>query len=160
MRTKLRHGEKVILILRKHWFSLVPFIIFVIFSFSFTFYLINKINVSETTTNFFWLITIFPLLILIYKIIERKHNIWGITNYRIIDEAGIISRYFKESPLNKINNTSYKQTILGRIFGYGDIAIQTAAKDGETIFKFVSNPKAFIETLQDSIEDFQDKKHL
>ena len=49
---------------------------------------------------------------------------------RVVDESGF-TRY-RESPLDKINNVEYDQPIWGRILGYGNVDIQTAAEMGET----------------------------
>lgn len=82
-----------------------------------------------------------------WKFLEWRHNIWVITNFRVIDEFGILNINTKESPLDKINNVSYNQTILGRILGFGNVEIQTAATIGETVYESVDGPK----TLKDTI---------
>ena len=46
------------------------------------------------------------------------HDIWAVTNLRVIDEGGFFTRYAKESPLEKINNIEYEQSFWGRILGY------------------------------------------
>ena len=66
---------------------------------------------------------------------------------RVIDEFGILSNYSKESPLDKINNVSYSQSVIGNIFGYGNVEIQTAAEIGSTIFYSVENPKVLKDTI-------------
>jgi uncharacterized membrane protein YdbT with pleckstrin-like domain len=70
-----------------------------------------------------------------------------VTNLRVIDEQGIFRRYSKESPLDKINNLSYDQSLLGRIMNYGDVEIQTAAEKGATIYRRVAKPKKLKETI-------------
>jgi len=77
----------------------------------------------------------------------RRRDIWAVTNLRVIDEKGIFSLFSKESPLEKINNLSYFQSLLGRILRYGDVEIQTAAEDGATIYKKVTNPKLLKDTI-------------
>lgn len=89
----------------------------------------------------------------IYKIIERRNNLWTVTNFRVIDEYGVFSNNSKESPLDKINNVSYRQPLIGRIFGYGDVQIQTAAEEGATIHRMVENPRS----LKDTITKYQDQ---
>jgi uncharacterized membrane protein YdbT with pleckstrin-like domain len=74
-------------------------------------------------------------------------NIWVVTNYRVIDEAGLLNHYAKESPLEKINNVSYDQSIWGRILNFGHVEIQTAAEIGATDYYNVHRPK----TLKDTI---------
>jgi len=99
-------------------------------------------------------ITIFVLTgYFVYKIFDRKFDIWVITNLRIIDESGVFSHNIKESSIDKINNVSFRQSLFGRVFDYGDIQIQTAAEMGATTFKFVSSPKL----LKDTITTYQEE---
>jgi uncharacterized membrane protein YdbT with pleckstrin-like domain len=97
-------------------------------------------------------LTLIVALYFLYKIFDRKTNIWAVTNLRMIDEYGVISHNAKESPIDKINNVSFSQSILGRLFNYGDVQIQTAAEMGSTIVRFVSSPRL----LKDSITESQD----
>ena len=42
-----------------------------------------------------------------------------------------------------------EQTIPGRLFGYGSISVQTAAKAGETIIEFVERPEELKQTINE-----------
>ena len=70
-----------------------------------------------------------------------SHNLWAVTNLRVIDETGFFTRYSKESPLDKINNVEYDQSVWGRILGFGNVDIQTAAEMGETLYDLIHHPK-------------------
>ena len=61
----------------------------------------------------------------------------------------------KESPLDKINNVEYNQTLAGRIFGYGDVSIQTAAEMGDTTYKFIHHPRLFKDTITHAQEEYK-----
>jgi uncharacterized membrane protein YdbT with pleckstrin-like domain len=76
-----------------------------------------------------------------------KVNICVVTNYRVIDEAGLFNHFAKESPLEKINNVSYDQSIWGRILNYGHVEIQTAAEIGATDYFDVHGPKRLKDTI-------------
>jgi uncharacterized membrane protein YdbT with pleckstrin-like domain len=65
----------------------------------------------------------------------------------VIDEAGLMTHYAKESPLDKINNVSYDQTVAGRLFNYGHVEIQTAAEAGATDYFNVNHPKRLKDTI-------------
>ena len=91
----------------------------------------------------------------VFKIIQRNNNLWAVTNLRVIDESGVFSNYSKESPLDKINNISYKQTMGGKIWGYGDVQIQTAAEMGSTTYNYVSKPKQLKDAITRMQVEFQ-----
>ena len=81
------------------------------------------------------------------------HNIWAVTNLRVIDEGGFFTRYAKESPLDKINNVEYDQSIWGRLLGFGSVDIQTAAELGETKYDFIHHPKLLKDTITHAQEE-------
>jgi len=151
MRTKLREGERKIFETRAHWVTVIkPFLVFflavVLFIFAF-------LMIEEKT--FFRTFARWACVALIavatgyfgYREWFRRRNIWAVTNLRVVDEQGIFRHYSKESPLDKINNLSYDQSLLGRVMNFGDVEIQTAAEDGATIYRKVSKPKQLKETI-------------
>lgn len=148
MRTEIKTKEKVVLTLRKHWFTLIePSLWFLLFL------ILSMITFNTEYGIFCHIGTVLTIIWFTYKIIDRKTNIWVVTNLRIIDEYGVFSVNSKESPLDKINNVSYHQPFIGRIFGYGDVQIQTAAEMGSTTHKMVEKPSL----LKDTITKCQDE---
>jgi uncharacterized membrane protein YdbT with pleckstrin-like domain len=151
MRTKLREGERVIFQTRAHWITVVkPAIVFLLTLVLFVLSFVLVKPEAGFATIAHWACGI--LLIAAagyfgYYEWFRRCDIWAVTNLRVVDEMGIFKRYSKESPLDKINNLSYDQSLLGRMLGYGDVEIQTAAEDGATIYRRVAKPKQLKETI-------------
>jgi uncharacterized membrane protein YdbT with pleckstrin-like domain len=149
MRTELKPKEKLIHEFRLHWLVLLkPVFMFLLFVVA----TLIAFNFSVETGKVLLLITIIPLLVLVWKILDRRFNIWAVTTLRIIDESGVLSSNSKESPLDKINNISFHQSFVGRIFGYGDVQIQTAAEMGATTYSFIESPKL----LKDTVTKYQE----
>ena len=95
---------------------------------------------------------------LIYRILVLRSDTWSITDRRLVDETGILSRSVKESPFEKIHNASYKQSLLGRIFGYGDVYIQTASAEGFSDLKMVRDPARVTRILMEAVDaDLEDR---
>jgi uncharacterized membrane protein YdbT with pleckstrin-like domain len=94
-------------------------------------------------------------LIPMFIYLNWKNNLWCVTNLRVVDESGFFSRYSKESPLDKINNVEYDQTIWGRIFGFGNVDIQTAAEMGETTYQMIHHPKLLKDTITHAQEEYK-----
>ncbi|MEO6542177.1 MAG: PH domain-containing protein [Ferruginibacter sp.] len=110
MRTELKKDEKKILITRQHWLRLVlPFFAWILLTVLLFWW--------QGSTNTIWIVVLLTALYPLYEYLNWRHNLWCVTNLRIIDETGFITRYSKESPLDKINNIEYDQSIIGRIFG-------------------------------------------
>lgn len=147
MRTALKKDEKILLITRQHWMRLVlPFFAWLLLAVILTWWLQNK------TAFILVLVTaVYPLL----EYINWKYNLWCVTNLRVVDETGFFTRYSKESPLDKINNVEYDQSIWGRIFGFGNVDIQTAAELGETTYNLIHHPKLLKDTITHAQEEYK-----
>jgi uncharacterized membrane protein YdbT with pleckstrin-like domain len=145
MKTKLKTDEKIILITKPHWLTLgIPFLITLTGS-------IIGIFIGS-----YGLLAVLILMgYFFYKILERNNNIWAVTNLRVIDEFGVISNNAKESPIDKINNVSYRQSFWGKIFGFGDVQIQTAAEIGSTVYVAVDDPKKLKDTITQMQEEYK-----
>ena len=143
MKTQLKGEEQVFLLTKPHWFTLIgPALITSI-----------ALIVGFAIGGAGILIGIICCLYFVYKVVQRNRNLWAVTNLRVIDEFGVFSNNSKESPLDKINNISYSQSLGGRIFGYGNVEIQTAAEIGSTTYYSVEKPKA----LKDAITQMQEE---
>ena len=71
---------------------------------------------------------------------------------RLIYRTGLISKKERAASLEQVQDVSVDQGFLGRVFGYGTIAIETAGSDAtEFTFARVAGP----EELRDAILDAQ-----
>jgi uncharacterized membrane protein YdbT with pleckstrin-like domain len=152
MRTQLKKDEKLLIIIRHHWMTLIlPAVAWLVVTILLFIFLKDHIQIALVIA----LVTaLYPL----YLFLEWKYNIWAVTNMRVIDESGFFSRYSKESPLDKINNVEYDQSLWGRMFGYGDVEIQTAAEMGDTTYKMIHYPKLLKDTITHAQEEYKNEQ--
>ena len=153
MRTPLRKDEKIFFETHKHWFVLIfPSMLTLIFIAS-SIYIYTKLEVI-----FWWhfLVPALSILYFVYKYYSWKFDLWVVTNLRVIDECGVFTISSKESPIDKINNVSYQQSVLGRMIGFGNVQIQTAAEMGETSYANISSPQKLKEALSAAQEQYKD----
>lgn len=66
-----------------------------------------------------------------------------LTDRRLLRLTGILSQRSMDSYLDKINNVEHHQTLWGRLFGYGDLEIDTAAQAGTEVFARIADPLGF-----------------
>lgn len=64
-----------------------------------------------------------------------------ITNERVIHRAGLISKKGKEIPLEVINDVAFSQRAFERIFGTGDLLIESAGTHGQSRYSDIPNPE-------------------
>jgi len=63
-----------------------------------------------------------------------------LTNLRLIEERGIIGKRIIFIPLDMVQDVTCRFGILGRVFGFGDLKIESAGTYGKIVFSFISNP--------------------
>ena len=149
MRTELKKDEKLLVVIRQHWLKLVlPFFAWLLLVILLFIFFTDNIKIAL-------IISLITALYPLYLFFEWKSNLWSVTNMRVIDEMGFFSRYSKESPLDKINNVEYTQSIWGRMFGYGDVEIQTAAELGDSKYIMIHDPKILKDSITHAQEEYK-----
>ena len=152
MRTKIKNNEKILFKTQHHWIVLViPFLISLII---FGLFILMYSVISNASV---WILVIGLLSFgyFGYQYLERRFDIWVVTNLRILDEQGVFSISAKESPLEKINNVTYHQSLTGRMLGYGDIEIQTAAEMGATTYRKIAKPNELKDAITTAQEEYK-----
>jgi uncharacterized membrane protein YdbT with pleckstrin-like domain len=150
MRTPLQKGEKILLVTFSSWTVLIVPVIVTLLGIA-----AAILIVVRTGSAWGWLLAALAVVYYLFKYYAWKANIWVVTNCRVIDETGFFSHYAKESPLDKINNVSYDQTLMGRLFNYGHVEIQTAAEVGATDYYNVNHPKRLKDTITAAQSDYK-----
>jgi uncharacterized membrane protein YdbT with pleckstrin-like domain len=64
-----------------------------------------------------------------------------VTNERVIYRAGLISKHGKEIPHEVINDVSFRQSGFERIFGTGDLLIESAGTHGQSQYRDIPKPE-------------------
>jgi hypothetical protein len=72
-----------------------------------------------------------------------------VTNRRVIKVEGILSKRSADSSLEKINDAVLEQSLLGRMLGYGDLDIMTAAEESVDRYRMLSQAQTFKRTMLD-----------
>lgn len=77
------------------------------------------------------------------KLLVLRSSEHILTNRRVLQQVGILSKRSVTAPLDKVNNVEHWQTLWGRLLGYGDVEIDTASEHGATRFHNISRPLDF-----------------
>lgn len=147
MRTQLREDEKVLLVVREHWLVLLGPAVLVLCFAAGVIYTLVRFQVPRLVLYAMLALLLLLVFNLFGKLLDRKTNIWVVTSLRVLDESGILSRHFVESPMEMINNVSYNQSFWGRLMDYGNVTIQTAAEMGATTYYFLAKPRLLQQTI-------------
>jgi uncharacterized membrane protein YdbT with pleckstrin-like domain len=63
-----------------------------------------------------------------------------VTDHRVVLESGILNRESKVIPLDRVQDVSTRQSLSGRLFGYGTVEIDAAGPTGAEMLDHVPDP--------------------
>lgn len=78
-----------------------------------------------------------------------------LTTHRVIQQTGLLAKKSMDSRLDKLNNVEHRQSLGGRILGYGDLEIDTASETGAAVFPRISDPLDFKRAILTAVEDYR-----
>ncbi len=145
-RTLLSRGEEVVFESRQHWFAVVAhtwgFIIAAILSLAVAIWAASRPS-SESLGTLGQILEIAALLVLLGSLARIGLIIWAwrnqewlVTNRRIIKAQGILNKSMGDSSLEKVNDAILSQSMIGRLVGYGNLDILTAAEEPSSVSDF------------------------
>ena len=121
----LSEGEEVEQFLEYHWFIMVfPIFLSLIAVFCLLIYLLNPFQWERNPPGYLFLsigFFIFSFYKFLVRFIERWTTEQALTNKRVFKKVGLIRRDTDELIYSKIETVSVKQSILGRIFNFGEV---------------------------------------
>ncbi len=95
------------------------------------------------------------LAVLGWHILRYITQEYVLTNRRVIQVAGVLNKTSMDSSLEKINDARLSQSVFGRIFGFGDLEILTAADTGVDRFRMIRNPVGFKKAMLDAKHEYE-----
>lgn len=75
-----------------------------------------------------------------------------LTNLRVMKIRGIIGKSFMAIPLSRIQDISYRFGIIGRIFRFGDLSIESAGTYGKLTFRYIPFPARVRRSIEAEIQ--------
>ncbi len=154
LKNLLGKKEQIIHISRQHWLvylqNILPevaIIVLMIIGIS-----VSIISFEKSWIWLFALLLILPLISILRDTLIWLNRQYVITNHRVIQVSGIINKDVTDSSLEKVNDVKLVQSFWGRLLGYGNIHIMTAAELGINLFSRIADPVRFKTTMLDAKE--------
>ena len=147
----LNENEDVILDLHPHWsFFVAPGAALVA---SIVLAVLAATEVDETWATVPALVLV--LVSLVWLVV--RYAKWATTNFvvttdRLIHRSGVFSKQGKEIPLERLNDISFRKTLLERMLGAGDLLIESAGEQGQQEFHNFSHPERVQNEIHRQIE--------
>jgi len=140
---QLHPGEEILYVAHPSKIRLVPLVLLAVVLLGGAIFFAYQSQWDLTTLAIGLGITLIPILILLQQLFLLRANEYVLTNRRVIRQTGIMTRTSTDAYLDKINNIEHRQTFWGRVFGYGDLEVDTASETGMTSFRMIEKPIEF-----------------
>ena len=86
------------------------------------------------------------------RVLRWRTTTLVITTARVARRAGVVARRGLDIRLERINEISYHQTILGRVIGVGELLLEVGGETGVVVFDHVRRPAAVAGVVHEQIE--------
>lgn len=148
--TLLTDGERIVLRSRQHW--LATFVdgrvAWALFVASLVLIMLRLQMHGDGTVESAIGIAILVLLVVSIVMLAKLYWSWYaedyiVTNRRVLKVEGILNKRSADSSLEKINDAVLEQNLFGRLFGYGDLDILTAAEDSVDRYRMLDQAPRF-----------------
>jgi uncharacterized membrane protein YdbT with pleckstrin-like domain len=147
MPTDLLPGENLVLKAHPHWIVIVkslviPVVLLVIAG-------VVDIFVKSGTgiPHFRTIVSLVAIAIaglwLIVVWIRWQSTAYTLTDQRIKIDTGVFGRSSKTIPIDRIQDATTKQTLFGRMLGYGRVEVDAAGAQGAEVLDHLPSPGAF-----------------
>jgi hypothetical protein len=160
--TLLSTGERITHRVRQHWLVLlwgarIP--IAAILGAVLILVLTSAAGATGTARDLlFWLFAalfIGGLVFLAWATLRYLNTEFVLTNRRVVQVEGVVNKRATDSSLEKINDAVLTQSIFGRMFGFGDLDVLTAAEAGIERFRMIIDPIGFKRAMLDAKHEYE-----
>lgn len=100
--------------------------------------------------EFVGLLALIPFAVVLVKFLRWHHEEYVVTNHRIIQVEGILSKRVLDSSLEKVNDILLTQSLFGRLFDYGTLEVLTGSEIGVNQLHALNHPFRFKRAILDA----------
>lgn len=160
--TLLASGERIVRRAHQHWFVLVwnarlP-VVGVVLALGLLVLRASSGDASDLWAIVGWVtlgLLAIGLLGLLWALLAYRSEEYTITNRRVIHTEGVVNKRTTDSSLEKINDAILTESLLGRIFGFGDLEVLTAAEGGIERLRMLRAAKDFKKAMQEAKHELE-----
>jgi uncharacterized membrane protein YdbT with pleckstrin-like domain len=160
VRQQLGAAEKILYTERHHWvFFVAEMLKWILFAAAvLALVILLRVWWLPDAGWVWWLLLAFlvPAARIAWGFFSWRMNVYVLTNRRVIEATGVLSKRVADSSLEKLTDIVLKQSIIGRMLDYGDIVVLTAAAGaGISHLKQIRRPTEFKTQMLDAKEELE-----
>jgi uncharacterized membrane protein YdbT with pleckstrin-like domain len=142
----LAEDEELIYDLRPHWLTLVvPVLITVavLGGVGLAWVVMPAGDLQQPARLAAGLLGVVALLVsVVGRVLRWATTHFVLTTERLIFRSGVVAKFGREIPLERINDVTFSQSLFERLIGAGDLLIESAGEHGQSRFSDIRDPEA------------------
>lgn len=155
MAKQLLAGEAEIRTVRQHWYVFIPAVLAVALALAAIAILlaVTPGDVGGHSLRTVKAAILVAALLVIAVTATLRYLRWHfssftLTSHRVLVNRGVITRFTEAVALDRIQDVSARQGIVGRIFHAGTLEIESAGRDGGLLLRNIPDPVGFSNAVQ------------
>jgi uncharacterized membrane protein YdbT with pleckstrin-like domain len=140
----LQPGEKVLYSTNAHWIFFLPAV--VLWAVAAALFVGSGMIPAGPLVLVCWSLAAIVAVAALYKTATAWFHRWttetDVTNFRVVHKTGFVKRQTFEMSVDKVESVDVDQSILGRIFNYGNVTVLGVGEGGKTL-NTIASPLAF-----------------
>ena len=134
-------NERIVIVARHHLAMIIqPIVIFVVVVLASLGVDVFSSPGSGGLRAVFWGLALIAFLYMSWFLTHWLDSFFIVTNKRVVHTGGVINRKVTTLPLGKVNDFTYDQDALGRIFGYGQFNMESAGNHPLGKIVYIARP--------------------
>ena len=120
---QLGANEKILYTERHHWiFPIAEMIKWIVAAVAIlVVILLFKSWFSGPWVNWLFAAFLVPVFRIAWGFVSWRMNVYALTNRLVVEVTGVVNKTVSDSSLEKLTDVVLRQSLLGRMLGYGDI---------------------------------------
>lgn len=139
----LTEDERVLREFRPHWKVLILAGLWTALAIAAIVVAAQRIDQSAIVLTVVALVVAVWLVVAAPGIMRWLFTQYVLTTERVIVRTGVLARSGTEIPLESVSNVLFRQSVIERLLGYGDVIIESAGAMGQSRLSDIPDPEAF-----------------
>jgi uncharacterized membrane protein YdbT with pleckstrin-like domain len=152
LRKVLSKDERIVFIVREHGLFLFGRLFLWVLAALVILAVVTTLAIANPAVSAGYIFVLVPLAPIWWIWLVWSNHKYVVTNRRVLQVKGVLGKEVVDASLDQINDVKTEQSLLGRMFNFGDVEVVTASAILSDEMKHIDRPLEFKRALMDAKE--------
>jgi uncharacterized membrane protein YdbT with pleckstrin-like domain len=148
----LSKDERILFIVREHTLFLFGRIFLWVLAALVILGVVTPLAIANPAVSAGYIFLVAPLVPIWWTYLVWNSHKYVVTNRRVLQLKGVLGKEVVDASLDQINDVKTEQSLLGRMFDFGDVQVVTASAILTDEMQHIARPLEFKRSLMDAKE--------